>query len=265
MYHGAARREGEAGCIMEERGGEGTTLQQRRISGAHLHDADGLGTQEGEGHHRLLHQHQHVQGIVVRAWREGGGGGAERVGWGTGWGRKGGELQQKKRTLELAPAGGGTPGHTAVQPRGCGGRSRVMQVSCRCAAGHTPPRPGCSQAVCKGREINRLTVGAGDEAVVVGVDHRGVEHAVHQQQACRRKQRAAPAVNAEAQSMQRRRSMQRRSRLGGGRGGAQAMAEGRRERRQRSEHNTGGTAAGRNAGRRAGGANKNRWQAHPAT
>ena len=29
-----------------------------------------------------------------------------------------------------------------------------------------------------------LTVGAGDEAVVVGVDDRGVEHAVNQQQAC---------------------------------------------------------------------------------
>jgi dihydroxyacetone kinase DhaKLM complex PTS-EIIA-like component DhaM len=29
----------------------------------------------------------------------------------------------------------------------------------------------------------QLTVCAGDEAVVVGVDHRGVEHAVHKEQA----------------------------------------------------------------------------------
>lgn len=34
---------------------------------ARLHDADGLAAQEGERRHRLLHQHEHVQRVVVRA------------------------------------------------------------------------------------------------------------------------------------------------------------------------------------------------------
>ena len=46
-----------------------------RPASAHLHDANGLGPQECEGHHRLLHQHQDVQRVVVRACTVGG------VGW----------------------------------------------------------------------------------------------------------------------------------------------------------------------------------------
>eukprot|EP00983_Pelagomonas_calceolata_P074986 1152801-Pelagomonas_calceolata.AAC.5 len=37
----------------------------------HLHDANGSCTQEAHGHHGLLHQHQHVNGVAILAQRLG--------------------------------------------------------------------------------------------------------------------------------------------------------------------------------------------------